>query len=212
MQCKLPNASTIALTFDDGPTEPTTAQILDLLGEHHVTATFFVIGRNVQSAPKLVRRMAEEGHAIGNHSWDHHHFGICSGRTYWHDQIQRTNQIVFDTTGVRPTLFRPPMGFKTWHLVAAVRALGMQMVGWSLRAFDTREMPPETIARRIIGSLRGSQIIMLHDGLEPARVQASQQATAIALPAILQQIHARGFSLVTPGLALHTPSPEVAPT
>ncbi len=209
--CKLPNASAVALSFDDGPTESTTAQILDILGEHHACATFFVIGRNVQSAPKLVRRMADEGHTIGNHSWDHHHFGICSSRSYWHDQIEHTNQIVFDTAGVRPTLFRPPMGFKTWHMAVAAKELHMQLVGWSLRVFDTRDLSSETIGGRITNRLRGGQIIMLHDGVEPARAQASQQATVNALPAILQHVRSRNLALVTLGSALQSPSPEVMP-
>ncbi len=192
----LPNTSAIALTFDDGPTERSTAQILDILGEHQVRATFFVIGRNVRLAPTLVRRMAGEGHAIGNHSWDHHHLGICSFRAYWRDQIERTNQIVFDASGVRPNLFRPPMGFKTWHLAAAVRDLRMQFVGWSLRAFDTRDLAPEMIFARIVNRLRGGQIIMLHDGVEPARLKASQQATVRALPAILRAFRSRSLTTI----------------
>src|SRR4051794_36900859 len=126
----------IAVTFDDGPTAGPTERVLDLLAEANVKATFFVVGRNVVRYPHLVRRMHEEGHVIGNHTWDHHHAGWCGTQQYWDEQLRRTGDAVAGIIGVRPALFRPPMGIKTWLTLRAANNEGCRTIGWSHRARD----------------------------------------------------------------------------
>src|SRR5262249_10345127 len=86
----------------------------------------------------------------------------------------------------------PPMGFKTWHIAAAARELHLPLLGWSLRACDTRPIPPQHLANRLLKGVKGRDIVLLHDGLEPARTQASQPHTVEALPALLTGIAIKG--------------------
>src|SRR5262245_58644935 len=91
----------VALTFDDGPSPEFTPAILDTLGELGVRAAFFVIGASAVRAPALLRRMADEGHVIGNHTFDHDHFGVMRRARYWRDQLSRTDEIIASSTGRR---------------------------------------------------------------------------------------------------------------
>ena len=98
----LPVREEVALTFDDGPHPELTAVVLDVLAREKVRATFFVIGRFAKEYPSLVRRMADEGHAVGNHSYDHEHFGVNKNRAYWEGQIRETQKVVLGITGEAP--------------------------------------------------------------------------------------------------------------
>jgi peptidoglycan/xylan/chitin deacetylase (PgdA/CDA1 family) len=182
----IPDREAIALTFDDGPDERFTPRILDILAQHNTKATFFVIGRFAKETPALLRRILDEGHVLGNHSLDHDHFGVNRNRAYWQRQIGETQKIVADITGQQPYLFRQPMGFKNWHIDHAAKEIGLPVVGWSVRGLDTKIQDPAKLARRVLARVGGHDIIVLHDGVEPARRHASsQQNTVDALPAIL---------------------------
>jgi peptidoglycan/xylan/chitin deacetylase (PgdA/CDA1 family) len=182
----IPQRDAIALTFDDGPDERFTPQILDILAQHNAKATFFVIGRFARKSPALIRRIVDEGHVLGNHSLDHEHFGVNRNLAYWRTQIGETQKIVADISGQQPYLFRPPMGFKTWHIANAAKEIGLPVVGWSVRGLDTKIHDSGQLARRVLAKVAGYDIILLHDGVEPGRPSpASQQNTVDALPAIL---------------------------
>lgn len=187
----------VALTFDDGPSEAFTPRILDLLGEHKVQASFFVIGANVRKYPALARRITEEGHTIANHSWSHERLGIARGAKYWNAQLARTNRVIRDNTGKRARLFRPPRGFKSPWMGRALRRRAMRVVGWRLRAFDTAFQSPDIIAGWMTRHMRGGDIITLHDGLEEARTAKSQQGTVDALPRILAFIRQRSWACLS---------------
>jgi peptidoglycan/xylan/chitin deacetylase (PgdA/CDA1 family) len=181
----------VALTFDDGPDPEVTPRILDTLAAHNAKATFFVIGNHAQAHPALLRRIHDAGHALGNHSLDHHHFGVNRNRAYWTHQLETTQKIVADITGHPPFLFRPPMGFKTRALAAAAKELRLPIVGWSVRAYDTHPTPPELLTRRLLKHTAGHDIVLLHDGVDPHRKNAApgaQKHTADALPAYLAGI------------------------
>ncbi len=164
----LPERDAVALTFDDGPHAEFTPRILDILAEHGLSATFFVIGRFARAYPELLRRMVAEHHTIGNHSLDHDRFGVKQRRDYWRRQIGETQKIVADITGQPPVLFRPPMGFKTGHIAAAAREERLPIIGWSVRSLDTRQMTSERLRERVVGSVGGHDIVLMHDGVEPA--------------------------------------------
>lgn len=195
----LPQRHAVALTFDDGPHPTFTPAILDHLAAHQAKATFFVIGRHAVKHPDLLRRIVDEGHAIGNHSFDHDHFGVNRNRAYWLAQVFETQKAVADATGRPPLVFRPPMGFKTWHLAAATREAKLPIIGWSVRGYDTRPVAPDDLARRVLAKTSGHDILLLHDGLDPRPVRGAAQSlqhTVDALPKILAGIREKELSVV----------------
>ena len=143
----------VALTFDDGPTPDATVAVLDALRDLDAPAAFFVVGVNADRHPDLLRRIDAEGHLIGNHTLDHSRQGLWGRHVYWRRQMEETGDIIFDLIGKRPALFRPPMGYKHWHLMYQARQTGHHVVTWSRRAFDTapralEHVPPHRPAAR----------------------------------------------------------------
>ncbi len=192
----------VALTFDDGPTPGYTDRVLDILRQHNCHASFFLIGTQVRQYPELVRRITAEGHAIGNHTWDHDHHGVWHGESYWLDQLQRTSAALADITGRAPALFRAPMGFKTPPQARAVRKGSMRYIAWRVRAWDTLNISSRTICRIVTSQLRPGDIVTMHDGLEPARKMCSQEATVQALPEILKILKQRNLTSINLDKAL----------
>jgi peptidoglycan/xylan/chitin deacetylase (PgdA/CDA1 family) len=184
----------VALTFDDGPWPESTAAILDILAESGVGAAFFVIGRNAARWPDLLGRICAEGHILGNHSYDHDHFGVLGRRRYWVDQIARTDEVITRAAGAPPAFFRPPMGFKTAHMAAGLRAGGHRVVAWSRRALDGVGTTPERIGARL-ARCRAGDIIALHDGVEP-NVRRDARATIGALGPAVRSLRAQGLEPV----------------
>ncbi|MGC8560034.1 MAG: polysaccharide deacetylase family protein [Phycisphaerae bacterium] len=191
---RIPKADAVALTFDDGPTRKFTIPILKALEAAGAKATFFCIGENMASNKSLVRDMLAAGHCIANHTWNHHHAGILGSRGYWRAQLQRTSDLIAELSGARPKLFRAPMGFKVWNQATVVREFHMRYVGWRAWAWDTTGATAERIFQRITKSLSAGDIILLHDGLEYARRNASQAQTVTALPDILAFIRDQGWN------------------
>jgi peptidoglycan/xylan/chitin deacetylase (PgdA/CDA1 family) len=181
----------VALTFDDGPWPEATPTILDTLREARVSAAFFVIGRNAARWPDLLARIHGEGHILGNHSFDHHHFGLMGRRRYWLDQIDRTDDQVARAAGARPAYFRPPMGFTTWYMAAGLRDRGHSVVAWSRRAMDGLTTTPERIRSRLAGCQLGD-ILTLHDGVDPHRTRDAG-ATISALRPLIRSLRDRGL-------------------
>jgi peptidoglycan/xylan/chitin deacetylase (PgdA/CDA1 family) len=175
----------VALTFDDGPTEGATDRILDLLGELNVRAAFFVIGRNAQRCPRLVERMHAEGHHVANHTHDHSHCGLFRRDRYWTRQVAQADEQVRQILGVRPAMFRPPMGIKTAHITRAARASGHTVVTWTRRAFDGVGTSPDRIVARLAPSEPGD-ILMLHDGVEPNARRDPAPTVAAVRPLVMR--------------------------
>src|SRR5688572_11811615 len=126
-RARLTGRTAVSLTFDDGPAPDSTDAILDILRRENVRATFFVIGRYAAQHPALLRRVHDEGHLIGNHTFDHSRLGMFKGRRYWVDQVRRTNDLVRELTGQTPALFRPPMGFKCPPVMHGASANGCRV-------------------------------------------------------------------------------------
>ena len=194
----------VALTFDDGPTLGFTDRVLDILRQHNAHASFFLIGSQVKRHAELVQRMLAEGHTVGNHTWDHHHHGVWHGETYWRDQLQRTSAALAEVTGREPALFRAPMGFKTPPQARAVRHSAMRYIAWRVRAWDTLKISPRTICRIVTSQIRPGDIVTMHDGLEPARRNCSQESTVQALPEILAILKLRGLTSMSLEQALES--------
>lgn len=185
----------IALTFDDGPSPEWTPAVLDALAGLGVRAAFFVIGASAARHPALLRRIDAEGHIIGNHSFDHHHFGVLRCGRYWRDQLDRTDEVIRAETGRLATYFRPPMGFKTPHLARAARRRGQYLVAWTRRALDGVPTTDSEILRRLAGPTRPGDILAMHDGVEP-RGWRNAGATVRAIVPLVRALRERGISPV----------------
>jgi peptidoglycan/xylan/chitin deacetylase (PgdA/CDA1 family) len=185
--------SSVALTFDDGPLPGTTDRILDALGEANVRAAFFVIGRYVQRWPDLVRRMHDDGHLVGNHTHEHLHTGLFGRYRYWRDEIARADDAIGQVIGVRPAVFRPPMGYKHWHLMNAAIDAGHSVVTWSLRGRDTKATPAPTILERVAKPASGGDVIVLHDGDDPCVAPQDRGGTRDAVRPLIAALRQRGL-------------------
>ena len=186
----------VALTFDDGPTPGGTDRVLDALGETRVRAAFFVIGRNALRWPGLVARMHAEGHVVANHTLDHAHFGLFRRQAYWRRQIDETDAIVRDIIGVRPALFRPPVGIKTWRTMRVAASSGHRVVTWSRRAFDGLGTSAGGIIARLGHGSRAGDILLLHDGAEPLSQGRDRSATVAAIRPLVEGLRSRGLEPV----------------
>lgn len=189
MRCRARRAGRrVALTFDDGPDPQRTPAVLDLLARQGVRATFFVVGARAEAHPELVRRMVAEGHVVGNHSYTHSwRFPLRShGRTM--EELRRTGEVLHRITGRQPRLFRPPFGVTNPTIARAVRRLGLDPVGWSIRSLDTMGQSPERVAARILRRLHPGAVILLHD-----RCAGSERLVGL----LVEGLRSRGLEPVT---------------
>lgn len=180
------NPPRVALTFDDGPTPGGTDCVLDVLAEMKVRATFFVIGKNVERHPDLLRRIDAEGHLIANHTFDHRRLSVFGRAGWWRKQIERTDAAIKRVIGRRPAMFRPPVGHKTPWTMHAVRKSGHAMVTWNVRSFDgLKSATPQKILDRLLPRCRAGDIVVLHDGVEPGRQRELRMTVEAVRPLIL---------------------------
>lgn len=184
----------VALTFDDGPNEPYTSQILDILHQYDVKATFFVVGRNVEYYPETTRRIIAEGHVVGNHSWNHSAVQPIVDRRDL--DLARSQRAIKQVAGVEPHLFRPPFGRKTPWEMKQLRKQDMVVVTWSVSANDPRQPPPSVIAGRVVKRTKSGAIILLHDGNETIH-GGNRTNTVAALPLIIEILTREGYTFVT---------------
>lgn len=185
----------VALTFDDGPYPPYTDQILDILKEYQVPATFFVIGQNAAKHPDLVRRIVREGHQVGNHSY-HHIDLLKADRNVLAEEIDRTSQVIRDITGQSPNFVRPPHGFRDPVVMEAMRERGLTVVEWSVMSRDWTNPGVETIVNRTVSKVRNGSVVLLHDGDGVAQ-DASRAQSVEATRRIIQELQAQGYTFVT---------------
>lgn len=157
-----PTRREVALTFDDGPDPTTTPALLALLAEHGATATFFVIGEQVERHPELVCGIHSAGHRIGNHSHRHKIWNAFTTGRLRRD-LGRCQTAVQRACGEPPRLFRPPYGVRTHATSAAAAAHGLEVVGWSAGGFDTTRRSVERLAATIAARLEPGAIVLLHD-------------------------------------------------
>jgi peptidoglycan/xylan/chitin deacetylase (PgdA/CDA1 family) len=183
----------VALTFDDGPRPGTTDVILDTLAALNVRAAFFVIGVHVERWPDLVRRMHDEGHVVGNHTFDHSHTGLFGRDRYWRDEIRRADDAIEKVIRRRPALFRPPMGYKHWHVMNMAADTGHDVVTWSRRAWDLKSTKPATILERLVNPARGGDILLLHDGNDPRLKPFDRAGTRAAVRPLIEGLRRRGL-------------------
>ena len=207
-----PTQNVVALTFDDGPNEPYTSEILDILNRYDIKATFFVIGRNVELYPETARRIVAEGEVVGNHSYSHdanHAITDFGAR-----DLERAEEVILNNIGISPHLYRPPHGKKSPWELDAVRKDGLIEVVWSVSANDQHILAfwgtptPELFAQEIVKATKPGGIILLHDGYGTTHnnAQADRSLTVKALPLIIEQLKAKGYMFVTVPELLDVPA------
>lgn len=181
----------VALTFDDGPNPDATPLVLDALKERGVRATFFILGRHADQWPDLVRRVADEGHAIGNHGWFHRKLHFKSP-AYVRNDLTRGTRSIEAACGVHPLLFRAPHGFRSPWVTSIARSLGQRTVGWSLGVWDSDRPGVDVIADRTVDGAKPGSILLLHDG-DGYDPRGDRVQTARAVPLIVDRLLAQGY-------------------
>lgn len=177
----------MGLTFDDGPSE-STPELLEILARHRAKATFFVCGKNAERLPEVLRRIAREGHEIGNHSWSHPRLDF-STRAAMREELERTQRVIGSIAGVQPRLFRAPFGVRWFGLGEVQAELKLQGVMWTAIGRDWA-LPAERIAERLRRHAQDGAILCLHDGrllTKRPDVRSTLGAVAILLPELRER-------------------------
>jgi peptidoglycan-N-acetylglucosamine deacetylase len=185
----------LALTYDDGPNDPYTWQLLEVLERHKVKATFFLIGRFVQQKPEIARALVDAGHAIGSHTWDHPNL-IFRSSAEVRRQLEQTHKAILDATGVNVTLFRPPFGGRRPASLRVARSLGLQTVMWNVTCYDWKAESADEIVHHAERQIRGGNVILLHDG-EFHRIGVDRSGSVEASDRILARYQGEGYEFVT---------------
>jgi peptidoglycan-N-acetylglucosamine deacetylase len=158
----------MALSYDDGPNDPHTQNLLDLLAEHQAKATFFLIGKYIRQRPDLVRAIRSAGHAIGNHTESHPNLIFTSARQV-NEELESCSKALQDATGEATSWFRPPFGGRRPEVLRIARKLGLQPVMWSVTGYDWSAESSRAIINKVVKQVEGrsrkrGEIILLHDG------------------------------------------------
>ncbi len=159
------NRKEIALTFDDGPDQEITPQILEVLKKHRVKGTFFCIGRKLEKGGELLKRIDKAGHLVGNHSYTHAWFFGFSPVKKIVEELNKTTALIGENMGKHPSFFRPPFGVTNPNIGIALKQTGMISVGWSLRSLDTVRNRKEVL-KRLKRQTRAGDVVLLHDNRE----------------------------------------------
>lgn len=191
----VPGTKLLALTYDDGPNDPHTLELLELLAKHEVQATFFMIGRHVAQRPDIARRVREAGHAIGNHTYSHPLLILTSGSRLKRE-LEDTDKAIIEAAGGHNGLFRPPFGGRRPGTFHVVRSHGMAPVMWSVTCYDWNAKSADTIEQRATSQIRGGEVILLHDGSH-VQMGAFRGHTVKATERLIRRYKGEGYEFVT---------------
>ena len=180
----------IALTFDDGPHPRYTDEILDILSKYNVKATFFVIGKNAEIYKEQLKRIAEGGHEIGNHTYSH----VTSGKVSegeFQRELEKTHKIIKDVTGIDTTLFRPPTGYCDQTTVKSAARLSYKIIVWTVDTKDWTHVSSENIVNNVKNYVVGGCIVLMHDYV------TAPSPTPSALSVLIPHLLSKGYKFVT---------------
>jgi peptidoglycan/xylan/chitin deacetylase (PgdA/CDA1 family) len=185
----------LALTYDDGPNDPHTQRLLEVLAKHGVHATFFLIGRYVQQRPDLAREIAKAGHAIGNHTFTH---PLLTFKTTAEirRELSDCNAALRDALGQPVSLFRPPFGGRRPAALRIARELGLEPVMWNVTGYDWNAPPAAVIEQKVSKQIRGGDVILLHDGGHK-EMGADRSQTVLATDHLMAKYKSDGYEFVT---------------
>lgn len=186
-------AKNVALTFDDVPDTRYTPKVLDILKQHRIRATFFVVGYRAVQHPDLVQRMVREGHVIGNHSFNHAYFPKLSLAAYA-GQILKTQAILNRIAGYRPRVMRPPYGAINEEQLLWARKNGFIVVNWNVDSLDWKNLKAKEVEANVLSHVRPGSIILQHAGGGKGE---DLTGTIQALPKIIRHLREKGYHFVT---------------
>jgi peptidoglycan/xylan/chitin deacetylase (PgdA/CDA1 family) len=175
----------VLLSFDDGPHQEYTPQILEVLKKHNAKAMFFIIGKNVAGNEQLLKRIHNEGHIVGNHT-QNHKVGIGFNSTQKViDEIDKCSELL-SKEGVDVKYFRPPFGVTNPNIAKAIEKTGLSCVGWTLRSFDTTKSNAEQLLAKMVSRVKGGDVVLFHD---------TQKVTVALLDKFLIEVKKKGLTL-----------------
>jgi peptidoglycan-N-acetylglucosamine deacetylase len=185
----------LALTYDDGPNDPHTQRLLEVLARHNVHATFFLIGRYVEHRPDIVRELVKAGHVIGNHTFTHPLLIFKSGREL-RTQLENCERALTDAVGEHSNLFRPPFGGRRPAVLRIARQMKLDPVMWNVTGYDWNAPSVEHIEGKVTSQVRGGDVILLHDGGH-REFGADRSYTITATDRLISRYKAEGYEFVT---------------
>lgn len=196
-----PDGKYVALTFDDGPSSKVTPRILQTLEQHDAKATFFMLGNRVEMYPTIAAQVAAEGHEIANHTFSHPNLKKLSHKEMT-EEIEKTNKLIEISTGVTPTLFRPPYGIYSQDILNYTASNNYSTILWSVDSLDWKSRNPAAIKKEILSNITNRSIVLIHD---------LHTATAEALPELLMTLKQEGYEFVTVSELLTLQNEKVDP-
>ena len=190
-----PGSRQIALTYDDGPNDPYTPRLLEVLAKHGVSATFFLIGRYIQQRPDLARAIVNAGHIVGNHTFTHPLLTFKSEAEI-RRQLSDCRSALQEAIGQPSNLFRPPFGGRRPTVLRVARELGLEPVMWNVTGYDWNAPPAEVIEGKVAKQIRGGDVVLLHDGGHK-RMGADRSQTVVATDRLITRYKTDGYEVVT---------------
>jgi len=185
----------LALTYDDGPNDPHTLRLLDVLARHNVSATFFLIGRYVQQRPDIVRALVNAGHVVGNHTFTHPLL-IFKSTAEVRRELTDCRAAIQDAIGTQANLFRPPFGGRRPAVLRIARELGLEPVMWNVTGYDWSAPPAAVIEKKVSRQMRGGDVILLHDGGHK-QMGADRSQTVLATDHLIERYKQEGSEFMT---------------
>ena len=177
----------IAISFDDGPAENYTQQILNILNTENVKATFFCIGNRIAGNEFILKRVQAEGHIFGNHSYSHHFWFDMYSAKKMQEDLQQMDAEMERVTGLKPKFFRPPYGVTNPNLAKTIKKGGYTPVGWSVRSMDTVNKDEKKLLARINDGIKPGAVFLFHD---------TSKTTVAVLPKFIQEVKKRGYNII----------------
>jgi peptidoglycan/xylan/chitin deacetylase (PgdA/CDA1 family) len=190
-----PGCRQIALTYDDGPNDPHTMRLLEVLARHGVRATFFLIGSYVQQCPEIVREIVQAGHIVGNHTFTHPLL-IFKSEAEIRQELSQCRSALEDAVGGPSNLFRPPFGGRRPAVLRVARDLGLEPVMWNVTGHDWNAPPAEVIEHKVAKQIRGGDVVLLHDGGHK-QMGADRSQTVIATDRLITGYKEEAYEFVT---------------
>ncbi len=192
----LPRGSKLlALTYDDGPNDPHTLRLLEVLAKHDVSATFFLVGRYVQQQPAIVQQIVKAGHVVGNHTFTHPLLTFKSVAEI-RQQLSDCRSAIEHSVGTSSNLFRPPFGGRRPAVLRIARDLGLETVMWNVTGFDWDTPAVAVIEQKVAKQIRGGDVILLHDGGHK-EMGADRSQTVLATGRLIARYKSEGYEFVT---------------
>ncbi|TYP57384.1 polysaccharide deacetylase family protein [Thermosediminibacter litoriperuensis] len=187
------NVRLVALTFDDGPDSVYTPQILDVLKQHNVKATFFLIGKRAELFPGVVKRMVREGHVVGNHTWSHPNIMKMDNKAMV-QEIMKAEEVLSKLAGYRPALFRSPYGSIDEARVKEIEKLNYKIVAWNVDSLDWKSLTAEQVRANILENVREGSIILQHSA---GSKEENLAGSVAALEDVIVTLKKEGYRFVT---------------